>query len=685
MKRACVIGAGFGGLALAIRLQSAGIATTLIEARDKPGGRAYVWEREGFIFDAGPTVITDPACLAELWALSGHDIAEDVTLMPVMPFYRLNWADGTTFDYSNDEPQLRKDIARISAGDLAGYDEFLRYSAGVYEEGYVKLGAKPFLDFASMISAAPALAKYQAWRSVYSIVSSYIKHPKLREAFSFHTLLVGGNPMTTSAIYALIHKLEKDGGVWFAKGGTGRLIAGMVTHFERLGGAVRLHDPVVRIHTLGDRVTEVETQSGWRERFDAVASNADIVHSYRDLLGETSRGRSEARRLANKRFSPSLFVVHFGVEGTWPGIAHHTILFGPRYRALLQDIYEFGVLPQDFSIYLHHPTVDRSEHGAAGQEHVLRADPGRASRQAADRLGTGRPAARTARARRGRTPADPRYPRPDRHQVPLHPARFRGRSQRLSRQRFQPRADPDAERLVPLPQSRQLDPQPLPGRRRHPSRRGHSGRGRQRQGHRRVDAGRPAMRRIAVYCGSATPADPRYVALAREVGRSLARRDIGIVYGGGRLGLMGALAGAALAEGGEVIGVIPEALVGGEVANRDCTELHVVPGMHARKLAFTDLADGFLTLPGGVGTMDELWEAVSWAQLGYHAKPVGLLNAFGFFDLLLAFNRHMAEVGFVRPAHRGILIAEHELDLLLDRMAAHEPATPIVAMRAQDL
>lgn len=193
------------------------------------------------------------------------------------------------------------------------------------------------------------------------------------------------------------------------------------------------------------------------------------------------------------------------------------------------------------------------------------------------------------------------------------------------------------------------------------------------------------MKRLAVYCGSASPADPRYLELASEVGRTLAERGIGVVYGGGKLGLMGALADAALAAGGEVIGVIPEALVNSEVAHRGCTELHIVSGMHDRKLAFTQLSDGFLTIPGGVGTMDELWEAVSWAQLGYHQKPVGLLNAFGFYDHLLAFNRHMIEVGFIRPAHQGIIIAETELDLLLTRMAAHEPHTPIFAMKVTDL
>ena len=239
MKRAVVIGAGFGGLALAIRLQSAGIETTIVEKRDKPGGRGYHWVKDGFTFDAGPTVITDPDCLEQLWALSGRKLSDDVTLMPVMPFYRLNWPDGTNFDYSNDDAQLNREIAKLNPEDVAGYAKFLEYSEVVYREGYLKLGTTAFLDFKSMITASPALIKAQALRSVYSMVSSFVKNEKLREALSFHTLLVGGNPMKTSAIYALIHKLEKDGGVWFAKGGTNALIAGMVTHFERLGGVVR--------------------------------------------------------------------------------------------------------------------------------------------------------------------------------------------------------------------------------------------------------------------------------------------------------------------------------------------------------------------------------------------------------------------------------------------------------------
>lgn len=193
------------------------------------------------------------------------------------------------------------------------------------------------------------------------------------------------------------------------------------------------------------------------------------------------------------------------------------------------------------------------------------------------------------------------------------------------------------------------------------------------------------MNRLAVYCGSATPEDPRFMELAREVGEVLAERGIGVVYGGGRAGLMGAVADGALAKGGEVIGIIPEALEGRELAHTGCSELHVVQTMHQRKQAFTDLSDGFVTLPGGVGTMDELWEAVSWAQLGYHAKPVGLLNAFRYYDGLLEFNAHMAKVGFVREAHRAIILADENLEGLLTQMANFTPAKTVVQMRASDL
>lgn len=353
---AVIIGSGFGGIALAIRLQSAGIQTTIVEARDKPGGRAYMWERDGHIFDAGPTVITDPACLEELWALSGSDMAQDVKLLPVQPFYRLAWGDGQQFDYSNQEAQLRAEIAKLNPADVEGYERFLQYSRGVYEEGYLKLGAVPFLNFSSMVRAAPALMKHQAWRSVYSLVSHYVQNEKLRQALSFHTLLVGGNPMNTSSIYALIHHLEKTGGVWFAQGGTNKLIKGMIALFERLGGELILSDAVNLVEHEGKRVTAVVTASGQRIAADMIATNGDLVHSY-GLIAGSAYARRRIRRLKRSRFSPSLFVVHFGLEGSFPDIAHHTILFSDRYRPLLDDIYKRGVLPPDPSLYLHHPSV----------------------------------------------------------------------------------------------------------------------------------------------------------------------------------------------------------------------------------------------------------------------------------------------------------------------------------------
>lgn len=365
-KTAAVIGSGFGGLALAIRLQSAGIQTTILESRDKPGGRAYYWDKDGFIFDGGPTVITDPDCLSQLWELTGHDMAKDIELMPVSPFYRLNWPDGTNFDYVNDPEELYANIAAIEPDDVEGYKRFLEYSGGLYEEGYVKLGTKAFLDFKSMIKAAPALMKFEAYRSVYAKVSGFVKNEKLREFLSFQSLLVGGNPMKTSAIYGLIHKLERLGGVWFAKGGTNMLIAAMVKHFERIGGTIRLSDPVTSIDTMGDRASGVTCKSGWSETFDAVASNADVMHSYRDLLSHKHRSDKVTTSLKKKKYSPSLFVVHFGLKGTWPGIPHHMILFGPRYKGLLEDIYDNGVLPQDFSLYLHHPTVTDPEMAPEG-------------------------------------------------------------------------------------------------------------------------------------------------------------------------------------------------------------------------------------------------------------------------------------------------------------------------------
>ena len=356
-QRAAVIGSGFGGLTLAVRLQAAGIQTTVIEKRDKPGGRAYVTEDKGYTFDGGPTIITAPPSLEEVFAAAGRDMSDYITLLPVMPFYRLYWEDGYSFDYSNDLEATTSQIADKSPGDVDGYMKFLAYAEEVFHEGYTKLAATPFLNFWSMIEVSPQLMRLQSYRSVYSIVSKFIKDDQLRQVFSFHPLLVGGNPYTTSSIYTLIHYLERNWGVFFVKGGTGALVTALVKLFEELGGEIRLDSPVERIHTSNGRVTGVTTSDGWHGDFDAVASNADVVHTYDVLLGDNTDAQREAARLKRKRFSMSLFVAYFGVKRRHTQIAHHDILFGPRYKSHLNEIFNGPDVSDDFSLYLHAPTL----------------------------------------------------------------------------------------------------------------------------------------------------------------------------------------------------------------------------------------------------------------------------------------------------------------------------------------
>ncbi|MFD2238344.1 phytoene desaturase [Aureimonas populi] len=354
-RTAIVVGSGFGGLSLAIRLQAAGIATTLVEKRDKPGGRAYVYEDQGFVFDAGPTVITDPSALEELFAVSGAKLSDYVTLLPVSPFYRLCWEDGYAFDYVNDQAELDRQIRAKNPKDVEGYRRFLDYSRAVFEEGYLKLGTVPFLHFRDMVRAGPALMKLQAWRSVYSRVAGFIEDEQLRQALSFHSLLVGGNPFATSSIYALIHALEREWGVWFPKGGTGALIAGMVRLFRDKGGTLELNAEAERIEVEDGRASGVVLKDGRRFAADLVASNADVVHTYATLLSGTARGEKEARRLKAKRFSMSLFVLYFGLSRHQAHLQHHTVLFGARYRELISEIFKGPELSADFSLYLHSP------------------------------------------------------------------------------------------------------------------------------------------------------------------------------------------------------------------------------------------------------------------------------------------------------------------------------------------
>ena len=355
--RAAVIGSGFGGISAAIRLQKMGFETTLFEKRDQPGGRAYVYRDSGFTFDAGPTVITAPQCLEELFELAGRQMKDYVDLLPVEPFYQLCWEDGERFNYGGNLEKTLEQISHRSLPDVEGYQKFLSYSKSVFDAGYTELVHVPFLDFKSMLRAAPDLIRLKSYRSVYSMVSRFIQNPRLREAFSFHSLLVGGNPFESSSIYTLIHYLEKNWGVFFPRGGTGALISGLLRLYQELGGTLKLNSPIEEIVIKDNRVTGVKVfNQNTEENFDVVVSNADVMHTYSQLLKKTKRGTQAASALSKKRWSMSLFLIYFGTKKKYPDVAHHSVLFGPRYQGLLKDIFHNGKLASDMSLYLHCPT-----------------------------------------------------------------------------------------------------------------------------------------------------------------------------------------------------------------------------------------------------------------------------------------------------------------------------------------
>lgn len=354
---AVVIGSGFGGLAAAVRLGARGYRTTVLEKLDAPGGRAYVHRQDGFTFDAGPTIITAPFLFEELWWLCGRRLADDVTLKPVSPFYRIRFDDGAVFDCSGDAAEMREQIARFSTGDVAGYENFLKASEAIFKVGFEELGDVPFDSWKDMARIVPAMLRLKSYRTVYDFVASFVRDERLRVVLSFHPLLIGGNPFTTTSIYCLIAFLERRWGVHFAMGGTGSLVKGLVGLIEGQGGSVRCGSEVAEILTQRGVVTGVRLASGETLQADIVVSNADPAWTYKKLLPGIARKRWTDRRIDNARYSMSLFVWYFGTRRRYDSVAHHTILLGPRYRGLLQDIFERKVLAEDFSLYLHRPTA----------------------------------------------------------------------------------------------------------------------------------------------------------------------------------------------------------------------------------------------------------------------------------------------------------------------------------------
>lgn len=356
-KRAIIVGAGLGGLSLGVRLQSAGIATTILEARSKPGGCVSWQMHEGFTFDTGPVALTEPDSFAELWRLTGQDMAADVTLDPVTPLWRLFWPDGGSLDWVADDATMRQEVARLDSRDLAGYQYLLDHGRDALREGFERLGRQAFPDIRALLKALPTLVHHRGWRTIYGLISSHIGSPRLRQALSFEAVLAGGNPLETSALNDWRHRLEQDSGLWHPRGGMNRLVMAMVALFERIGGTIRLGDPVARIEMMGDHASGVVTAGGWRGDAELIASNADLMQSYRTLLGHHPHGRRQAEKLARKHWSPAMFAVHFGIRGTWPGIPHRSVLFGPRHEGWLIDIFRHGVLPADQMIVLNHTSV----------------------------------------------------------------------------------------------------------------------------------------------------------------------------------------------------------------------------------------------------------------------------------------------------------------------------------------
>ena len=357
MAKTIVVGAGIGGLAGAIRLQARGHQVQLIEANGQPGGRAQVFKKDGFVFDAGPTVITAPYLFEELFELCQRDWRDYYELEPVDPFYRVEFQDGTHFDYVGDSERLLSQIEDFNKADVDGYRRLVKHAEEIFDIGYVQLADAPFDQFMDMVRIAPQMIRLKNYRSVYHAVSSFLKDERLRQVFSFQPLLIGGNPFQSTSIYLLIHWLERKWGVHFPKGGTGALVQALCQLFTDMGGEIQYETPVEKIEIENGRVIGVRTDDNQRMPCEQVVCNADPSYVYSQMIDERWRRRHSDQNIQKRRNSMSLFVGYFGLNKKYPDIAHHTIIMGPRYKELLKDIFDRRVLADDFSLYLHRPTA----------------------------------------------------------------------------------------------------------------------------------------------------------------------------------------------------------------------------------------------------------------------------------------------------------------------------------------
>lgn len=356
--RIVVIGSGFGGLSAAVRLQAAGHAVTLVEALGDPGGRARVFGQDGFTFDAGPTIITAPQMIDELFAVAGRRTADYVTLTRIEPFYTIRFADGTLLRYGSDLEDVRTQIRALAPGDEAGLDSFIAAAERIFETAFPLID-RPFLRASDMLRIVPDLLRLHAYEPVSSLVNRHFRDERLRQAFGFHSLLIGGNPFSASALYTLINTLERRWGVWYAMGGTGTLVRAFVRLFEELGGAMRYGTAVeqIEIEPSTRLASGVRLAGGERLPADAVVSNVDAATTYLRLVPAWARTVQTDAKIARRRYGMSLMVIYFGTDRQYEHVAHHEILMGPRYRELLSDIFTSKRLSRDFALYLHRPTA----------------------------------------------------------------------------------------------------------------------------------------------------------------------------------------------------------------------------------------------------------------------------------------------------------------------------------------
>ena len=363
---AVVIGSGFGGLAAAIRLSVMGYRVQVLEKNEAPGGRACAFSQDGFTFDAGPTIITAPFLLEELWELCGRRFADDVTLLPMDPYYRVRFHDGTHFDYNGDPEHMRREVARFAPEDLPGYERFLEAAEKCRRLGFEGMGATAFDRVSDLLRAIPDFLRMGAWRSLHTLVAQHFRNEKLRTVMSFHPLLIGGNPFDVTAAYALINALERNWGVHSALGGTGAIVSAMVNLLAERGVAVRCQAPVTRIRIEGGRACGVVLDDGESIDADIVVSNGDTAWTYKNLVSAEHRRVWTDRKIARGKYSMGLFVWYFGTSRRWDDVPHHMMVLGPRYQGLLHDIFKRQHLADDFSLYLHRPSASDPSVAPAG-------------------------------------------------------------------------------------------------------------------------------------------------------------------------------------------------------------------------------------------------------------------------------------------------------------------------------